>query len=83
MTWESTINRSSLYQIRPSLTTGVRKWDVLRREDEKLSKKTTLGEAIEGNMSSSTWRPTSTAADIDIHVYDSYPGGAHPGDYNH
>ena len=37
------ISCSSLYPLQPSLTTGVRKWDVLRREDE--SKKTTLGAA--------------------------------------
>ena len=37
----------------------------------------------EGNMSSSSTQSNSTEVDIDVHVYDSYPGGAHPGDYNH
>ena len=38
--------------------------------------------SCEGNVSSSAWLSTSTAGDIYVHVCDSYPGGAHPGDYN-
>ena len=33
-------------------------------------------------MSSSVWLSKYTAGVIDVHVRDSYPGGAHPGDYN-
>ena len=38
--------------------------------------------SCEGNVSSSAWLSTSTAGDIDVNVCDSYPGGAHPGEYN-
>ena len=72
-----------LYPFRPSLTAGVLEVG-LNNADNMTDQRQPWEQrsSCEGNMSSSAWLSTSTAGDINVYVFDSYPGGAHPGDYN-
>ena len=71
MTRETITIVSSLYPLRPSMTTGVWKWDL---QAEKTKARRQPWEQRRNKMSNRpTGQPTSTAADIDIHRCDSYP----------
>ena len=77
-----------LYRFGPSLTTGVVEVGFTTQRTIMTDRRQPCEQRsscdCEGNMSASAWLSTFTAGDIDVglHVCDSYPGGAHPGDYN-
>ena len=67
----------------PSLTTGVLEVGFTTQRTIMADRRQPWEQlSSHSEMLSSAWLSKWTAVDTDVHVCDSYPGGAHPGDYN-
>ena len=67
----------------PSLTTGVLEVGFTTQRTIMADRRQPWEQlSSHSEMLSSAWLSKWTAVDTDVHVCDSYPGGAYPGDYN-